>query len=124
MYNGVELYEKDGKIGVLLNKSYGIGWSTEFDQRLAYDKRVIEFYLSHKDNKIYTNLITCYEENDMIKEAKKLFKSWGYNFVSFLDFDTLVLQLVNKNEQFKIREYDGLEYLEIYNSNEWIKFNE
>ena len=50
-YNGVELYEKDGKIGVLVSHGFGAGWSTWGSDELAYDKRVVEFWLSHKNDK-------------------------------------------------------------------------
>ena len=48
----MELYEKgDGTFAVLVSPGYGAGWSTWDRKELAYDKRIIEYYLAHCDDR-------------------------------------------------------------------------
>lgn len=86
----VELYEKDGKVAVLVSGGYGAGWSTWGSTNLAYDKRIVEFYLAHRDDKNFMLTIdkmgyigrngnVLEHESEAHKEAVRFFKSIGYN---------------------------------------------
>ena len=96
-YKGIELYEKDGKFGVLVSPGYGAGWSTWYkDPAIAYDKRVIEFWLSKKDDKEFMGEIeTLFIETDAKNEAKNFMESIGYPNVytgGFADITRMTMQ--------------------------------
>ena len=107
-YKGVELYERDGKYGVLVSPGYGAGWSTWNNPAVAYDKRVIEFWLAHKDDEDYLRALDVGKDED----ASKYFRDLGYRDVYFGGFEELELEFVSPGEYWRITEYDGSERLE------------
>jgi hypothetical protein len=113
----MEYYEKDGKIGVLVSPEYGAGWSTWNNAELAYDKRVVEFWLSHKDDKEFMETVGsdgyyC-GESKAYKEAARFFKSIGYEKCPYMGgFSTIVLMFVPRGIPWRISEDDGAEELE------------
>lgn len=112
IYNGVELYVKDDKVGVLVSSGYGAGWSTwnlEYPT-LAYDKRVIDYWLSKKDNWIFmfNSMHRTHEEE---KEFEEFFESIGYKNLYFGGFKDCKLKFVDFNVPWTISEYDGSESL-------------
>ena len=79
-----ELYEHiDGKrYAVLVSGGYGAGWSTWGDKRLAYDKRIVEFFLDHEGNEEFMRTVDdsgllSRPESPAHKEAVAFFKSIG-----------------------------------------------
>lgn len=110
-------YEKNGKIGVLVSPGYGAGWSTWNNAELAYDKRVVEFWLSHKDDKEFMRTVgddgyyNC--ESNAYKEARNFFNSIGYAKCPYMvGFSSIVLMFVPRGIPWRILEYDGDEELE------------
>lgn len=85
--------------GVLISPGYGAGWSTWNDSRLAYDSRVVEFWLDHKD-----------AEGE---EVKEFCESIGYPNVYCGGYGQLELIFVKAGSSFLIEEYDGSESLEM-----------
>lgn len=118
----VALYCKDDKIGVLISSDFGATWSVDQDKRLAYDKRVIDFWLEHKDDKEFMRDIDSFRENPNKTYMEKVFSMYGYDDVYFGAFPDLELVWVEKGKPFKIREYDGSEWIEFYNPDEWTTF--
>lgn len=112
MYNGVEIYEKNDKVAVLVSPGYGSGWSSDQDEKLAYDKRVVEFWLEHKDDHEFMKDMDSWGKNAIKENAEELFKSWGYDYVYFGGFNQIKLEWVDKNKPFVIREYDGTEWIQ------------
>lgn len=111
-------YDKTGKkVAVLVSYGYGAGWSTwHYDETeepfaIAFDKRVVEFWLAHKDDAAYVKALDAYQDNETKKEARELFEQWGYNNVFFGGFDDIVLRWVKVGTLFRIDEYDGSESL-------------
>lgn len=51
-------YNKNGSLGVLISPGFGVGWSTWENKNLAYDKRIIEYWLAktHPQTKCATSL--------------------------------------------------------------------
>lgn len=128
-YNGVELYEKNGEIGVLVSPGYGAGWSTWGCDELAYDKRVVEFWLSHKGDEEF--MATVEEsgyyrvpESAAHKEAMEFFSSLGYGSPYMGGFDEIELEYVKKGMPWRITEYDGSESLETLDTAGFITFAE
>lgn len=112
MYNGVEVYEENGKIGVLVSPGYGAGWSTWNDERLAYDKRAVEFWLEHKDDKELMEAVAGWNMNDpALEKARKYFEDCGYERPYMGGFKQIRMEWVSPGEKWKIDEYDGYETL-------------
>lgn len=114
-------YNEDGtKIAVLVSPEFGAGWSTWNDKALAYDKRVIEWWLAHKDDEKYMNKLTDFHENFLQAAAQELFQSWGYGPVYFGGLrDIEEIKWADCNRPFHIVEYDGAEGIEYL---DWIDY--
>lgn len=128
-YNGVELYEKDGKIGVLVSPGYGAGWSTWGCVELAYDKRVVEFWLSHKDDEEFMATVDNFgfgsvSESVAHKKAMEFFNSIGYGSPYMGGFYEIELAYVKKGVPWRITEYDGSESLVTFDTAGFITFAE
>ena len=125
--DGVELYVKNGKVGVLVSPGYGAGWSTWEGREFAYNKSVIEFWLSHKDDKVFMDTVNNYgfgniEESAAHKEAMEFFKSIGYGQPYMGGFKDLKLAFVAPGVPWRIREHDGWEELETFEDAGFIEF--
>ena len=105
----VEKYVMSNKIAVLVSSGFGAGWSTWNQRELAYDKRVVEFWLEHKNDKAFIACLEDLEENKTKEKVLKLFKSWGYSGVYFGGFSDIALEWVPIGTWFKVSEYDGSE---------------
>lgn len=62
MNKDIPLYynEDKTKFGVLVSYGFSAGWSTWEKPELAYDRRVIEFWLAHKNDEQWMKDITTY----------------------------------------------------------------
>ena len=96
---------------VLISPGYGAGWSTwHYDNNLATDKRLIELF-----------------ENGCTKEEmEEACIKYGYTDLYggppyMGGFSQLEIRNVPKGCLFQIREYDGSEYVEIFNPDAYIK---
>lgn len=119
----MEYYEKDGQIAILVSGGFGAGWSTWNYQEVAYDKRIVEFWLSKKDDKQFMRNIDSLSDNATKKETKALFASWGYPNVYFGGFADIDIEWVNKGQPFIIDEYDGSETLQVMTDIPFIVLN-
>ena len=108
----MEKYIKDGKVAILISPSYGSGWSTEnLCSELAYDKRVVEVWLAHKDDAEYLSRLDEYGENFTKMYARDHFRKLGYDHVYFGGFADVVIEWLPVGTKFIIQEYDGAEYI-------------
>lgn len=119
-----ELYKNaDGtEYAVLVSGGYGAGWSTWGDEELAYDKRVVEFFLQHENDDEFMRTVEDYfgvlsdAESDAHKEAARFFRSIGYKECPYMGgFSQIHIEWVPYGSYWRINEYDGsesLEYLE------------
>lgn len=109
-------YNEDGtKVAVLVSPGYGAGWSTWNNSELAYDKRVVEFWLAHKDNEKFMEEIDSFSYHEKVpalKEAEEFFKSIGYSRIYFGGFNQIELEWVPVGCRWRIDEYDGSEHIE------------
>lgn len=107
----------ENEVGVLLTHNFGAGWSSwSGDYGLAYDKRVIDFWIRNHDVK---NI----GDNEQLRhEWEDIFAKWGYYHPCFYGFDSLKLDFVPKGKKFRINEYDGLEQIVYYKDEDWIEF--
>ena len=125
----VELYyNKDhSAFAVLVSNGYGSGWSTWNAKELAYDRRVIEWYLEHSSYE-FCNNVRIYEsgnqkESAEHEEAVKFFASIGYNGIYFGGYKPNMLKWVPVNKPWRITEYDGSESIEYLDMKKWNVFN-
>ena len=99
--------EKHTEFAVLISPGYGAGWSTWNHDAMAYDKRVVEWFLS------------AAAKNTTANEREKLFNEWGYDDVYFGGLDHLMLKWVPANAIWRVSEYDGSEEIEYFDEREW-----
>ena len=94
---------------VLISTGYGTGWSTaNFCDEMAFDK----------------DLIALYEKGGTVEEMMEVCRLKGYEdgyggAPTMLGYDKLVVEDVPDGVYFKIREYDGAEWIEIFDEAEW-----
>ena len=110
----IELYWKDEthqEYGILVSPGYGCGWSSWNTIRLAYDRKVIEYWLTHKDS-AFTEITAWLEQN-------------GYPnvYVSYSNWHNLVLEWIPVGMRWRVREYDGSETIEKLNLASYICFD-
>ena len=103
----MEKYEKDGEVAILVSPGFGAGWSTWNQASLAYDKKVVEYYLEHKDDDISE------------EELEKAFNEMGYDHVYFGGYDQIEIVWLPKGQQFRITEYDGSERIRFPEDYDW-----
>ena len=114
------------KYAVLVSYGFGAGWASWNNPELAYDKRVVEFWLAHKDDKEWMRSVerngTFHGgQSDANKEAEVFFKSIGYDELPYMGgFRTIELEWIPKGVSWRIKEYDGAESLEFRDDCEWI----
>ena len=88
---------------VLISPKYGAGWSTWNCREMAIDK----------------DLIAAFENGCTEEEMEELCIKKGYHAPYMGGFEDLVVEEVPAGCFFKIREYDGSETIEVFNSNRW-----
>lgn len=123
----VEYYwnEDHDSIGVLVSVGFGAGWSTWNVPELAYDKRVVEFWLSHhnldwvKEVSRPKSWDESVPETDAHREARLFFAECGYETPYFGGYENIRLQWVPKGVYWRIDEYDGAESIEYFDSALW-----
>lgn len=95
---------------VLVSHGYGTGWSTaNYCEDMAIDK----------------DLISLFErgctEDEMIEEChRKGYEDPYGGAPCMLGYKNLVVEEVPEGRYFKIREYDGSEWIEIFDESEWL----
>lgn len=112
----MEKYMKDGNVAILISPGFGAGWSTWEGDSLAYDKRVVEFFLNCDDETKKKIAVLDSKEN---KKATKLFKSWGYDDVYFGGFEDIVIKWLPEGTKYMITQYDGSETLKTIEDIGW-----
>ena len=121
-----ELYwNKDhSAYAVLVSHGFGAGWSTWGDARLAYDKRIVEFWLAHKNNREWMESVNImFSANSPAhEEAASFFKSIGYHDCPYMGgFSDIKLHWVLANSKWRIEEYDGAESLVFEENYTWFQ---
>lgn len=90
---------------VLISPGYGAGWSTWEGKGLATDARLID----------------AFERGVSEEEMHQLCADLGYGDVYMGGFDDLRIVEIPAGELFQIREYDGSEYIELFDESEWLR---
>lgn len=118
----MELYynEDKTKYAVLVSTGYGVAWSHDYGKELAYDRRVIEWYLAHDSPDFWTRIY--HNGSPEWIEAHNFFNDLGYDYIYFGGLHTGMLHWVPVNVFWRMNEYDGAEFIEYLNLNDWICF--
>ena len=90
---------------VLISPGYGAGWSTWEGTGLATDARLID----------------AFERGVSKEEMKELCVDLGYGDIYMGGFEQLKVVEIPKGSLFQIREYDGSEYIEVFDESEWLR---
>lgn len=123
----MEYYEQDGQIGILVSPGCGAGWSTWGTKELAFDKRIVNFWLAHKDDEEFLKTVEIGpffgKESEAHKTAATFFKEIGYDDCPCLGgFSQIELEFVPRGVPWMISEYDGYETLRTAYSDEFTVF--
>ena len=108
-------------LAVLVSAGFGAGWSTEGEQGLAVDSRLIDFLLSrikYDSSKINEHTRIKVGEIAKSKEFKELVLSL-YPETYLNSVRHLYINFVPKGVFFQINEYDGFESINIFSPNDY-----
>ena len=108
---------------ILVSRGFGAGWSTWNGKELAYDKRVIEWYLEHNYSDFFNKVRLYSPETLEHKEATEFFNSLGYGSPYFGGLQLNMIEWVPAGKRWRIDEYDGSESIHFANDDDWIIFN-
>lgn len=124
MKKAVPYYNEDySAYAVLVSHGFGSGWATDHnDLRLAYDSRIIRWYLSLDKDEIKMIRVCGTDEN---KAAQEFIRSLGYDieFLYFGGFKPDMIEWVPVDKIWRLHEYDGAESIEYLNEDDWVYFN-
>ena len=90
-------YNENNELGVLYSPGYGVGWSSMGDKELAYDKRIVEYWLT---------------EHPDIQKMEMYLERIGYHGVWMGGYNNLKIAWIPKGTMFYIHEYDDSESIE------------
>lgn len=120
---------------VLISPEYGAGWATwnsSDNNRIAWDKRIVEFYLNCRgpNSKAWHN--ACFDSDegesehappDEHVEFCEILKACGINpeAVYFVGGNDLEIAWVKPGDKWQINEYDGAESIVIFDDKKWLE---
>ena len=118
--------EDKTKIAVLVSGGFGAGWSTWGAESLAWDSRVVEWWLNHHSQEYgraleHSGLFRTPPSREYTEFAEKL-KEWGYEHVYMGGYIDISLHWVDRYRKWRIEEYDGSEYLVYADEERWNEF--
>ena len=113
------------KIAVLVSAGFGAGWSTWNTESLAWDSRVVEWWLNHHSQE-YGRAVThsgfvSPASREYLEFAAKL-KEWGYENVYMGGYADINLHWIDAHRKWHIEEYDGKEYIVYADEQKWNSF--
>lgn len=119
MNKDIPLYynEDETAFAVLVSPGFGAGWSTWGSHELAYDKRIIEWFLT-KDSDWRIN-VSAFRPNSVKQEAQTFLTQLGYEDVYTGGLGDCILKWVPINAKWRIEEYDGAESLVTEDTEKW-----
>lgn len=113
--------EDKNSVAVLISLGFGAGWSTWNGEELAYDARVVEFFLKHSNDTQWLHNCSTRGTKEN-KEANDFFTSLGYEHPYMGGFGSLKLVWIPTGTLFRIQEYDGAESIEFFSKEDWMCF--
>ena len=127
-----KLVSNTGFVAVLVSEGYGCDWSVsisnpELKKQMILDSRLIQYISSEEFNKHYAKK-QFFNDNTDVEEFKELLVSLipeiGGDIELFQyrirEFAQLTIKFVPVGCAFRIEEYDGNEYITLYDPNDYI----
>ena len=116
-------YTDDGLLEVLYSPGYGAGWSSswnsDYGMEIALDKRIIDFFKAHMNDK------GGFDKKTSASVIDEFMKSIGYTgYIYYSGFYDCRIAHIKPGITFRIGEYDGSEYFDIFDENEWFTVEE
>lgn len=124
----IPYYSPDGsQVAVLVAPGFGAGWSTWGVPELAYDHRIVEWWMEHNDadycRKIEESGMFSRPESPEHREFANKLREWGYgDHVYMGGYADIELVWVDCGRQWQIEEYDGNEYIVFADQQQWHSF--
>lgn len=90
-------YNEKNELGVLYSPGFGGGWSTESYEELAYDKRIVEYWL---------------EEHPLKDEMEMFLEDIGYGkdiYIAMYGYFNLEIEWIPRGTLFYIDSHNGTE---------------
>lgn len=87
-------YNENDELGLLVSYGFGAGWSTWNEKELAYDKRIVEYWLKEEPSE---------------DEMQEFIVSLGYKKPYMGGYSQLNIEYVPRGTMYCIHEYDGAE---------------
>lgn len=113
-------YSEDRSMAaVLVSRGFGAGWSSWNKAELAYDRRVVEWWMKHHDREYCRKLDEREPASPEYKEFSTLLKQWGYDHVYLGGYEDIKLYWVRRGCQWRIEEYDGNERIVFNDEQYW-----
>lgn len=94
-------YNDNNELAVLISPCFGAGWSTwsyNYSNDLALDKRIVEYFMIHKN-----------KSNSTLDDLENFLESIGYHNVYTGGWCDIEIVWIPKDTIFYIKEYDGAE---------------
>lgn len=107
------LRNKNGDLAVLISPGYGGGWSTwcSESRKMLADARIIRFFLENYGQG---------EKSSRDQGPMETFlESLGLEDFTMVGFRNLEVQFVPKGSLFQVHEYDGSEYIVLFDEKKW-----
>jgi len=101
---------RDGKVAVIISPGFGTGWSTENrgnDWFIYGDPTFVRLVEENTDVKTLTSYVNT------------LLNPTGDKYICFLGIDNLEIEWVPVGTVFRILEYDGSEYVDVFDVSKW-----
>jgi len=121
MNKNIPLYynEDNTKFAVLVSSGFGAGWSTWYSPEVAYDKRIIEWFLSHEQDADWRANVSAFHANSDQAAAIAFLAQLGYTNIYTGGLGECHIEWVPINVKWRIEDYDGSERLVTEDTEEW-----
>ena len=112
-----KLVAEDGSVAVVLANDYGGGWSSSewnssIKHQMMFDSRLARYVLSYEYTRIFARESEQVQKNIYMDLMNSIFPD---NYPgSFSSFTQLTVKFIPKGTLFRIKEYDGLESVVIF----------
>jgi len=117
-----KLITSDGEIALVYSPGYGSGWSTnirdrEIKKQLIFDSQIVLRVTSDE----FKHNLTEEKYVEFMKTILPPYDSESINLPLIDSFLQSIVTFVPIHTQFRINEYDGSEYVEIFDSNTYFE---
>lgn len=112
-------YDEHGNLAILISPGFGTGWST--------DNEILEFAIDAELVKMVYDAVhpSSVPKEKIEKRCKEIVdeidKPDPYFYLNLFGWNNVIIKWIPKGKVFQIRNYDGNEYIQYFNKEEWIE---